>query len=155
MTADDISYWSMIGTCGAAIATFLAVVVALLLPKLEINRVKKDAKDNADKLIRAQLLVVSDRLASHLDAVQRYQVLDTPVASISHLPTEVVSSLDVPKLTSIYSLNHDLDLAERSRFKAYSLLKDTSSDEFKAHREAYSDWVKNLYKKANELLGEF
>ncbi|TOA55065.1 hypothetical protein CGK23_22920 [Vibrio parahaemolyticus] len=154
MTVDDISYWNMIGTWGAAIATFLAVLVAFLLPKMEINRVKKDAKNNADKLVRAQLLVVSDRLASHLDAVQKHQVLDTPVANISHFPNEVVSSLDVPKLTSLYSLNHDLDLAERSRQKAYSLLTDTSSAEFQAHVAAYSDWINNLYRKVNELVAE-
>ncbi|EGR1393908.1 hypothetical protein ACCF70_004548 [Vibrio parahaemolyticus] len=155
MTADDISYWNMIGTWGAATATFLAVVVALLLPKMEINRVKKDAKNNANKLVRAQLLVVSDRLASHLDAVHSRGVLDTPVENISHLPNEVVSSLDVPKLTSLYSLSHELDLAERSRQKAYSLLTDISSDEFQVHVAVYSDWINHLYKKVNELVAEF
>ncbi|MGC9424045.1 MULTISPECIES: hypothetical protein [unclassified Vibrio] len=155
MTVEAISYWNMVGTWVAAIATFLAVLAAFWLPKMEVKRVKKDAKDSADKLVRAQLLVVSDRLASHLDAIKEHKVLDAPVGNISHLPNEVVSALDVPKLTSLYSLNHDLNVAESSRRKAHNLLTNTSSAEFQVHVTAYSDWINNLYIKVNELMAEF
>lgn len=155
MAAESISMWSMIGTIVGSLATFLAVVVALWLPKKQIEQAREEAEKNAHKLISAQLIMVVDSLKKHLIVGEQQAILSNPIINISHLPHEVLAVIDIVKLTSLYKLMNDIDLVEQSRKEAHNLLNSQESPEFILHALVYKDSIDKLNKDTDTLISKF
>lgn len=155
MTSESISFFTMLGAWAAALATVAAVIVALWLPKKQSQQESKKAEINANKLIRAQLIIVRERVCSHVLGLKVPSIIDSPLINITYLPHEVLSAIDIAKLTSLYGLMHSIDSAEQSRKKAFDLLGLQESPDFKLNIKAYEDWVSKLDNDFDALIAAF
>ncbi|MEZ8226858.1 hypothetical protein A165_17105 [Vibrio tasmaniensis ZS-17] len=153
MSVEDVSYWSMLGTWLAAIATTLAVLVALFLPSYQKKQNDIENNRNAKKLLRSQLVNINENAILHQQSLAKTVIAENPVFNFNYLPHEVLSALSSAELTNIYKLKSDLDLAEQLRKSALQASKVNPSGENTIFfAESYSEYIDKLVLKTQEAL---
>ncbi|TOG00647.1 hypothetical protein [Vibrio parahaemolyticus] len=153
MSAEEVSYWSMLGTWLAAISTTAAVLVALFLPSIQKYRHDQELNSNSRKLLRAQLVNINENVVTHKQAADKGIIVENPVVSFNYLPHEILSVLSPAELVTIYKLKSDLELTEQLRSKALQASKvNPSGSDTSVLGTSYKECINNLVIKSNEVL---
>ncbi|HDY92893.1 MAG TPA: hypothetical protein ENH67_09190 [Pseudoalteromonas sp.] len=154
MSSECIAFLNMISSWVGVIVTFLAVVVALWLPRKASKDIKKESRSNTCKIIQAQLNLAKNRLDHHKLSINQ-AIINVGFINLS-MPTEtMISSLNIKELEFIYKFIQDIELTEQARRKACSLLGERSNSEFIPNKAAYKSGVESLLKSVKSGLELF